>query len=81
MDAIQTRFIPLTKTKGARIRAFSHAFPRGVVVSYGYSEMTLEHDLALKAFLNGPGKGWPAEWVRGGSVDGRGFVYVNSTGR
>ncbi len=75
MQAIQTRYIGPTNTRGSRIKAYSEAFPRGVTVPFDYSLSTeARHDAAARAFI--VSKGWHGAWVRGGSPDGRGYVYV-----
>lgn len=75
MQAIQTRFIGTTNTRGARIKAFSEGFPRGVTVPFEYGEGLEEaHDVAARAFI--VAHKWYGTWVRGGSPDGRGNVYV-----
>ena len=75
MQAIQTKYIGPTNTRGSRIKAYSEGFPRGVIVSYDHS-LNIEgnHDAACRAFVEA--KGWHGAWVRGGSADGRGNVYV-----
>ena len=75
MQAIQTRYIGPTNYLGSRVKAYSEAFSRGVIVPFDHSLNTeARHDAAARAFI--VAKGWHGSWVRGGSPDGRGFVYV-----
>lgn len=75
MQAIQTRYIGPTNYLGSRVKAYSEAFPRGVIVPFDYALNTeARHDAAARAFI--VAKCWHGSWVRGGSPDGRGFVYV-----
>lgn len=37
MQAIQTRYIGPTNTRGSRVKAYSEAFPRGVIVPFDHS--------------------------------------------
>lgn len=75
MQAIQTKYIGPTNTRGARVKAFSEAFPRGVTVPFEHGkELDDAHDAAARAFI--VKHEWFGTWVRGGSVDGRGNVYV-----
>jgi hypothetical protein len=80
MQAIQTRWIGPTNTRGSRVRAFSEAFPRGVIVGWDYgagngtgqSDVEANHDLAARAFIKRVG--WFGTWARGATREG--YVYV-----
>lgn len=75
-QAIQTRYLRPTNARGARIKAYSEAFPRGKTVAFSFqtSSMEGEHDAAFRAFATE--MEWWGSWVRGASADGRGYVYV-----
>ena len=75
MQAIQTRWIGPTNFRGSRVRAFSEAFPRGVIVGWDYAlGVEGNHDAAARAFIKA--KGWHGVWVRGAAPDNKGTVYV-----
>lgn len=76
MQSIQTRYLPPTNSRGARIKAYSEGFPRGVTVPYEYRAQgeTGAHRVAVEAFIRA--KGWFGVWVEGASADKRGNVYV-----
>lgn len=75
MQAVQTRFFGPTNTRGSRVRAFSEAFPRGVTVPYDHALNSEDnHDAAARAFI--VAHEWYGTWVRGGSPDSKGNVYV-----
>lgn len=72
MQAIETKYLSPTNTKGARIKASAQA--GSVIVSYSYEGLEQAHDIALRALVTR--LGWWGVWARGGKVDGRGNVYV-----
>jgi len=75
MQAIQTRFIGATNTRGSRVKAFTEGFPRGVTVGYEHAaSVEGAHDAAFLAFVRA--RGWWGLWARGASPDKRGNVYV-----
>lgn len=74
MQTVQTRFLPATDSRGARIKAFSEAWPRGVTVAFQFLGHEREHATAVLAFLKA--RGWHGLWVGGGAADQRGEVYV-----
>lgn len=75
MQAIQTRFIGATNTKGSRVKAFTEGFPRGITVGYEYAaSVEGAHDAAFLAFVRA--RGWFGLWARGASADKRGNTYV-----
>lgn len=75
MQAISTKFLGPTNFKGSRIRAFSEAFPRGVIVGWDYAlGVEGNNDAAARAFIKA--KGWQGVWARGAACDGKGNVYV-----
>ena len=74
-QAIVTRFIGPTNTRGARIKAT--AWGGSVTVPF-YYELGVQgaHDAAAEALVRK--MGWQGAWVSGGSPDERGFCYVNA---
>lgn len=75
MQAITTRFIPPTNTRGARISV--RAAAGRMVVSWKHNMGVDEnHDAAALAFL--AKMDWTGGWVGGSLPDGRGNVYVRS---
>jgi len=74
MQTVQTRYLGPTDSRGARIKAFSEGFPRGVTTSYGYLSSTHEHARTALAFIKA--REWYGLWVGGGAADRRGEVYV-----
>lgn len=80
MQAIATKYFGPTNFKGSKIKAYSEAFPRGMFVSWDHALGVEEnHDAAARAFIKA--KGWEGVWVRGGSADSKGNVYVCITRR
>ena len=76
MQSIQTRYIGPTNSRGARIKAYSEGFPRGITVPYehGAAGHTGAHRVAAESFIRATG--WFGVWIEGASADGRGSVYV-----
>ena len=73
MQAIETKFLGPTNTKGARIKASARA--GSVTVSYEYGPgVDGAHDLAVIALVTK--LEWWGVWARGGKADGTGNVYV-----
>lgn len=72
MQAIETKFLGPTNTKGARIKASAQA--GSVTVPYEYQGVDVEHDQALRALVTK--LKWWGVWARGGNVAGTGNVYV-----
>lgn len=80
MQAIQTKFLGPTNTRSSRVKAFTEAFPRGVIVGWDYgagngtgrSDVEANHDRAAAAFIRK--MEWFGTWARGSTRDG--FVYV-----
>lgn len=74
-QAIQTRYIGITNSRASHaIKAFSESVPRGVTVRVLTTDSQEAHDAALVAFVRA--YEWYGTRARGGSTDGRGFVYV-----
>jgi hypothetical protein len=79
MQAIQTRFLGPTNNRGARVKAYSEGFPRGVIVEWDYAEgIEDNHRRAVEAFVMA--KEWHGLWVMGGAPGG-GTVWVCIAGR
>ena len=72
MQAITTKFLGCTNTRGARIKATCQAGT--VMVPYGYSGVEEEHKKAVVALLFK--LDWQGSWVGGGLPDGTGNAYV-----
>jgi hypothetical protein len=72
MQAIETKFLGPTNTKGARIKASARA--GSVTVPYEYQGVDEEHDQALRALVTK--LEWWGVWARGGKADCTGNVYV-----
>lgn len=84
MQAIHTKYIPATDTRGAKIKAYNEYFPRGVQVSIDYSLDGVErHAVAVRAFLDKFFVIAPdvSSMAYGGSADGKGycFCFIHST--
>jgi hypothetical protein len=72
MQAIVTKFLGPTNTRGARIKATCQA--GSVTVPYGYANVDEEHKKAVVALLFK--LDWAGSWVGGGTPDGTGNCYV-----
>ena len=72
MQAIETKYIGPTNTKGSRIKASAQA--GSVTVGYEHRGSDKEHDAALRALVTK--LEWWGVWARGAKVDGTGNVYV-----
>lgn len=76
--AIQTKFIPQTNTKGSRVSAKAEG-GRVVIISNDNGLTPEENHLAAaRAFIKKYdfGAGQQFTLVNGGSVDGKGFVFI-----
>ena len=73
MQAIETKYLGPTNTKGARIKA--SAWADSVTIPFEYGPGTDgAHDLAVIALATK--LGWWGVWARGGKADCTGNVYV-----
>lgn len=72
MQAIETKYLGPTNTKGSRIKASAQA--GSVTVGYEHRSLEKEHDEALRALVTK--LEWWGVWARGEKVDGTGNVYV-----
>ena len=73
-QAIETKYLGPTNTKGARIKASAEAGHVTVPFDYGPGTDNGAHDLAMIALV--AKLGWCGVWARGGKADGTGNVYV-----
>ena len=75
MIAIQTKFLPCTNTKGARVKAFATNRPWSVTISYDYSGSDeMPHFRAVQAFIEKYKLDWDLKDMRFGSVK-NGYVF------
>lgn len=81
-QAIITRYLPATETKGSRIKA--EATSGSITVPYDYdfdpngNHTAAAAALALKLGQQYPhGDGWRGYWIGGGAAGERGNVYVH----
>ena len=72
MQAIETKFLGPTNTKGARIKASVYA--KSITVPYAYEGIDASHDEAARVLIHK--LGWWGVWARGGKTNGTGNVYV-----
>lgn len=73
MQAIETKFLGPTNTKGARVKASAQA--GSVTIPFDYESWVEQaHDQALRALV--AKLGWWGVWARGSKADGTGSVYV-----
>jgi hypothetical protein len=72
MQAITTKYLPATNTKGARIKASCAA--RSIIVPYTYSDEP--HRAAALALITRLGWLGHGEWHEGDLPDGKGSVFV-----
>jgi hemolysin activation/secretion protein len=80
MIAIQTKFLPCTNTKGARIKAWASGRPWSVTISYDYSGSDeMQHFRAVQALKEKHKLEWDLNNMRFGGVDnGYVFCFQNS---
>ena len=76
MQAIHTKYMGATNTRGARIKAYTYA-GLSASVSYPYElSYELAHFEAVKALVQKHKLEWPIENMRfGDSADGKGYVF------
>lgn len=73
MQAIETKFLGPTNTKGARIKASAQAGTKIIPFDHG-AGTDGAHDRAAIALITR--LGWWGVWARGSKADGTGNVYV-----
>ena len=75
MIAIQTKFLPCTDTKGARIKAYVTGRPWITTIPYPYElSHELTHFEAVKAFIKKHDLEWDTNKMRFGAIDD-GYVF------
>ena len=76
-QAIETRYLFATNTKGARIKA--SAYSGNVTVPYDYALNVQDaHKVAADALI--AKMGWTGTFAQGGNVTGTGYYFVNVEG-
>ena len=76
-QAIETRYLRATNTKGARIKA--SAWGGSATVPYNYElEVPDAHRAAADALI--AKMGWNGTYAQGGNVNGTGYYFVNVEG-
>lgn len=76
-QAIETRYLFATNTKGARIKA--SAYSGNVTVPYDYAlDVQDAHKVAADALI--AKMGWQGTFAQGGNAKGNGYVFVNVEG-
>lgn len=73
MQAIETKFLGPTNTKGARIKASSQA--GSVIVPYEHRGVESAHDAALRALVTK--LGWWGVWARGANGMNNAYVCIS----
>jgi hypothetical protein len=76
-QAIETKFLGATNTKGARIKA--SAWGGSATIAYNYALSTEgAHRAAADALI--AKLGWTGTFAQGGNAKGDGYVFVNVKG-
>lgn len=73
MQAIETEYRGPTETRGSRIIVRAEVGRMSVPWDYALN-VEANHDAAARAFI--AKWGWHGTWIRGGSANGKGCVYV-----
>ena len=76
-QAIETRYLGPTNTKGSRIKATAAA--GSVTVPYDYA-LSTEEAHAIAAYTLVTKLGWTGTFAQGGNVKGDGYYFVNVRG-
>lgn len=76
-QSIQTRFLPATNHRPARIKATAYA--GSVIVSYDHAHDTAENHARAARALAEKFNWTGGEWIGGDTPDGRGFSFVNAS--
>lgn len=77
-QAIETRFLGPTNHRGARVTARANA--GRVTIGWNFeSSVEQNHWRAAEALAVCLGWAWGDHWVCGGSADGLGYVFVDSS--
>jgi hypothetical protein len=79
MIAIETKYMPATKTRGSRIKAYTRNHSAVISYDYGLSDEAL-HFEAVKALVAKYKLDWDiSSMVYGGTKNGYVFCFPNST--
>ena len=76
-QAIETRYLGATNSRGGRIKAT--ALAGSVTVPYDHALDTAENHRAAQLALRHK-LGWQGKYAQGGNVKGNGYVFVNVEG-
>lgn len=76
-QAIETRYLGPTNTKGGRIKAT--AWAGSITVPYDHA-LSPEKNHAKAAFALIADMGWDGTFAQGGNAKGNGYVFVNVEG-
>lgn len=76
-QAIETRYLGATNTKGGRIKAT--AWAGSVIVPYDHALDVQDNHRAAQLALRHK-LGWQGKFAQGGNVKGDGYVFVNVEG-
>ncbi len=74
VQAIITKYIAPSNTKGGRIKATAAA--GSVTIPYPHEVSGIEGSHAVAALALANKMGWDGEWIQGGSPDSNGYVFV-----
>lgn len=76
-QAIATKYLFPTNTKGARIKA--SAYGANITIPYDYALDVAENHCAAQLALRHK-LGWQGKYAQGGNVTGTGYYFVNVEG-
>lgn len=76
-QAIETKYIGPTNTKGSRIKATAAA--GSIILPYDYA-ISIEKNHKKAAFALRIKMGWNGKFAQGGNVKGDGYYFVNVEG-
>jgi hypothetical protein len=76
-QAIETRYLGPTNTKGGRIKAT--AWAGSVTVPYDHALDAADNHKAAQLALRGK-LGWQGKYAQGGNAKGNGYYFVNVEG-
>lgn len=76
-QAIETRYLFPTNTKGARIKASTYG--ANIIIPYDYALDVQDNHCAAQLALRHK-LGWQGKYAQGGNAKGNGYVFVNVEG-
>lgn len=76
-QAIETKYLAPTNTKGARVKA--SAYGANITIPYDYA-LSTERAHAAAALDLIAKMGWTGTFAQGGNAKGNGYVFVNVEG-